>query len=143
MGDVKTIKSGKISALGTDISDKNSIGYTYACIEKALIGKILSNTDINDGSHSHYCNGEYHGFDYELDQWGDERLFQTSDEVIIRKLKINVKYRGKLNIKNKSQLSRTMFLGKYGSLDLYDEDLKKIFIIDHEELQLDKNSSWT
>ena len=43
-----------------------------------------------------------------------------------------------MNIKNKSQLSRTMFLGKYGSLALFDEDLKKIFIIDHEELQLDK-----
>ena len=45
---------------------------------------------------------------------------------------------GKNNIKNKSQLSRTMFLAKYGSLDLYDEDLEKLFIIDHEQLQYDK-----
>ena len=35
-----------------------------------------------------------------------------------------------------------MFLTKYVSLDIYDEDVKKIFIIDHEELQLDKNYVW-
>ena len=40
-------------------------------------------------------------------------------------------------------LSCTIFLEKYGSLDLYDEDLKKIFIIDHKQLQSDKNSGWT
>ena len=27
--------------------------------------------------------------------------------------------------KNKSQVSETMFLAKYGSLDLYDEDVEK------------------
>ena len=43
-----------------------------------------------------------------------------------------------LNIKNKSQLSRTMFHAKYGILDLYYEDLEKIFIIDHKKLLFDK-----
>ena len=32
-GDVKTIKSGKISALGSEISEKQSIVYTYTCTE--------------------------------------------------------------------------------------------------------------
>ena len=32
---------------------------------------------------------------------------------------------------------------KYGSLDLYDEDLEKIFTIDHEKLQFDKTYGWT
>ena len=36
-----------------------------------------------------------------------------------------------------------MFLAKYGSLDLYDEDIKKIFIIEHEQLEFDKNDGWT
>ena len=36
-----------------------------------------------------------------------------------------------------------MFLAKYGSLALYDVDLEKIFIIDHEQLQLDKTDGWT
>ena len=44
----------------------------------------------------------------------------------------------KLNIKNKSQLSKAMFFAKYGSLDLNDEHLKKTFIIDHKTLQSDK-----
>ena len=35
-----------------------------------------------------------------------------------------------------------MFLEKYGSLDLYDEDIKKIFIIDHEQLQFNKTDGW-
>ena len=49
---------------------------------------------------------------------------------------------GKINIKNKIQVSKDMFLEKYGSLDLYDEDLEKIFIIDHEKLQFDKTDGW-
>ena len=36
-----------------------------------------------------------------------------------------------------------MFHEKYGSLALYDEDLEKIFIIDHEQLQFDKTDGWT
>ena len=36
-----------------------------------------------------------------------------------------------------------MFIEKYGSLALYDEDMKKIFIIDHKKLQFDKNYGWT
>ena len=48
-----------------------------------------------------------------------------------------------MNIKSKSQLSKATFLAKYGSMDLYDEDLKKIFIIDHEQLQFNKTDGWT
>ena len=32
-GDVKTIKSGKISAISSDVSEKQIIVYTYTCIE--------------------------------------------------------------------------------------------------------------
>ena len=48
----------------------------------------------------------------------------------------------KLNIKNNSRLLCIMFLAKYGSLGLYDEYLKKIFIIDHKKLQFDINVGW-
>ena len=43
-GDVKTIKSVNRSALGSDISEKQSIIYTYACIEEASIVTTLSHT---------------------------------------------------------------------------------------------------
>ena len=36
-GDVKTIKSGKRSAISSDVSEKQSIVYTSACIESAGI----------------------------------------------------------------------------------------------------------
>ena len=77
-----------------------------------------------------------------LYKWGVQKLFQTSYEVIIRELKIYVEDMGKLNIKRKIQLLRTMFLENHGSLDIYDEDLKEIFIIDHKKLQFNKISGW-
>ena len=49
----------------------------------------------------------------------------------------------KTHIKNKSQVSKTMFPSKSRSLDLYDEDLEKRFIIDHEQLEFDKTDGWT
>ena len=36
-----------------------------------------------------------------------------------------------------------MFFAKCGSLDIYDEDTEKIFIINHEQLKYDKNAEWT
>ena len=49
-----------------------------------------------------------------------------------------IEYWEKLNINRKSQLSCTTFLEKCGGLALYDEDLEKIFINDHEQLEFDK-----
>ena len=57
--------------------------YTSDCIEEASIRSTLSHTYGKDGSHSHSCNYEDHAFDYQLDQWGVEKLFQNSDEAII------------------------------------------------------------
>ena len=137
-----TIKLGKISAPGSNISEKNSIVYTSGCIEEASNGSNISHTDSKDVSHSHSWNDEDHDFDYQLDQWGVEKLFQNSDKAITRELKLYIEDCEKLDIKNKIQLSCTMFLAKYGSLDLYDKDLKKIFIIDQEQLQFYKNYGW-
>ena len=50
---------------------------------------------------------------------------------------------GEKHFKNKSQVSKTTFLEKYGSLDLYDEYLENIFIIDHGQLQFDKTDGCT
>ena len=36
-GDVNIIKSGKISAISSDVSEKQSIVYTYACNESDII----------------------------------------------------------------------------------------------------------
>ena len=55
-GDVKTIRSGNISALGSDIYEKHSIVYKSGCIEESRIVRTLSLTESKDGSHSHYWN---------------------------------------------------------------------------------------
>ena len=78
------MKPRKRSALGSEISEKQSIVYTYACIVKERFERTLSNTDSKKGSHSHSWNDEYHALDYQLYQWGVEKLFQNSNEVIIR-----------------------------------------------------------
>ena len=101
-GDHRTIKPGKLSALGSDILQKQIIAYTSDFIEEAKIGRTPSRTDSIDGSHIHSWNDEYHASEYQLDQWGVEKLFQNSYEVIIKQWKLYIKYRGKLNIKNKS-----------------------------------------
>ena len=48
-----------------------------------------------------------------------------------------------MHIKNKSQVSKAIFLVKYVSLALYDEDLKRRFIIDNEQLEFYKTDGWT
>ena len=63
--DVRTTKSGKIIDPGSEISEKHSILYTSACIKGAKIGKTLSNTNINDSSHSHSWNDEDRDSEYE------------------------------------------------------------------------------
>ena len=99
----KKIKPGKGSDLGSDISEKQWIVYIFACIEEARIGRTLYCTDSKDGSHRHPWNDEDQAFDYQLDQWGVDKLFQNSHEAIIRELKWYIKDGGKLNIKNKIQ----------------------------------------
>ena len=61
-GDVKRIKSGNISALGSDIYDNQSFMYTYDCIGEERIVRALSHTDSKDGSHSHSWNDEDQAF---------------------------------------------------------------------------------
>ena len=78
--------------------------YTYACIEESRIERTLSHTESQDGSHSKSWNDEDHVFGYKLDEWGVEKLFQNSDEVIIRELKFYIEDWEKLNINNNSQL---------------------------------------
>ena len=114
-------KSGKRSALGSDISEKQSTVYTYAYIEEASIGRTLSHTDTNNGSHSHTWNDEDQAFDYQLYQWGVYKLFPNEDEAITRELKMYTEKWEKTHIKNTSQVSKVTFIAKYFSLALYDE----------------------
>ena len=48
LGDVKTIKSGKIDAISSDISEKQSSVYTSDCIERNIIKQYHSDKNLND-----------------------------------------------------------------------------------------------
>ena len=47
-GDVKTIKYGKIYDISSDVSDKQHIVYTSACIESAIFEQFHSDKQLND-----------------------------------------------------------------------------------------------
>ena len=74
-GDVKTIKSGKRSAISSDVSEKQSIFYTSACIESATIEQYHSDKQLNDNCSSHTCNEEDDAFDHQVEKWGVEKVF--------------------------------------------------------------------
>ena len=74
-GDVNTIKSGKRSAISSDVSEKQIIVYTYACIESAIIEKYHSDKQLNENCSSHTWNEEDDTFDHQLEKWGVDRVF--------------------------------------------------------------------
>ena len=74
-GDAKTIKSGKRYDISSDISEKNSIVYTSACIESSRSEQYHSDKQLNDNSSSHTWNEEDDAFDHQLDKWGVEIIF--------------------------------------------------------------------
>ena len=86
-GDAKTIKSGKISAISSDVSEKQSIFYTSACIESARIEQYHSDKQLNDIFSSRTWNDEDNAFDHQLDKWCVERVFVEHSEPVKRDLR--------------------------------------------------------
>ena len=83
-GDVKTIKSGKISAISSDVSEKQSIVYTSACIESSRIEQYQYDKQLYDNISSHTWNEEDYAFDHQLDKWGLDRVFSEHSEPVKR-----------------------------------------------------------
>ena len=83
-GDVNKIKSGKRSAIISIVSEKNSIVYTYACIELYGIEQYRLDKNINDHCSSHNWNEDDDAFDQQLKKWGEEKLFSYKLEPVTR-----------------------------------------------------------
>ena len=86
-GDVKTIKSVKISAISSDVSEKQSIVYTSSCIESAIIEQYHSDKQIYENCSSHTWNEEDDAFDHQLYKWVEEILFSEHSEPVKRELR--------------------------------------------------------
>ena len=65
-GDVKTGKSGKRSAISSHVPEKQSIVYTYACIESNIIEQYHYDKQLNDNCSSHTWNEYDDDFDKQL-----------------------------------------------------------------------------
>ena len=86
-GDVKTIKSGKISAVSSDVSQKQSIVYKSDCIESSRIEQYHSEKQLNDNCSSHTWNEEDDAFDHQLNKWGVDRVFSEHSEPVKKDLR--------------------------------------------------------
>ena len=86
-GDLKTIKSGKISAISSDVSEKQIIVYTSACIESARIEQYNSDKQLNENFSSHTWNEEDDAFNHQLEKWGVKKLFSEHSEPVKRELR--------------------------------------------------------
>ena len=65
-GDVKTVKYGKRSAIRSEVSEKQKIVYTSACIESDRLEQYHSDKQRNDHFSSHTWNEEVDDFDQNL-----------------------------------------------------------------------------
>ena len=89
---VKTIKYGKISAIRSDVSEKQSIVYTSACIESARIEQYQSDKQLYYNTLSHTWNEEDDSFYHQLEKWGVEKLFSDHSEHVTRYLRAYIEY---------------------------------------------------
>ena len=111
-GDVKTIKHGKISAISSDVSEKQSFVYTYACIESARIEQYQSDKQLYENFSSHTWNEEDDAFDCQLDKWGVERVFSENSEPVKRELISYIEDWEKLSTKKDDRDSPTYLAKK-------------------------------
>ena len=102
-GDVKTIKSGKRSAVSSDVSEKQRVFYTSVCIESARIEQYQSDKQIYYNSSRHTWNEEGDSFDHQLDKWGVDRAFSEHSEPVKRELRAYIEELGELLMKKDDQ----------------------------------------
>ena len=83
-GDLKKIKSGKISAPGSIIYEMHSIVNESYCIESERIGINISIYKRNYSSLSHSWNEDDDDFEYQSEKWGVENSFKNFPEKLTR-----------------------------------------------------------
>ena len=128
-GEVKTIKSGKRSAVSSDASEKQIIVYTSACIESARIEKCHSDKQLNENCSSHTWNEEDDALDHQLEKLGAEKVFSEHSEHVKRDLRAYIEEWERFSMNKYDQRSRTRFLVNYGGLSNYDIDMENRYSI--------------
>ena len=132
-GEVNTIKSGKISAIRSDVSDKQSIVYTSICIESAITDQYNYDKQLNDNCSSHTWNEDDDEFDQQLEN-GSCKFFSDKSEPVIRELRTYIEDWEKLLMNKNYQRTCTRFLAKYGGIYLYYVGFENRNSIDDDEI---------
>ena len=141
-GDVKTIKSGKISAIISDVSQKQSIFNTSEYIESSRTKQYHSDRQLNDNCSSHTWNEEDDDFDKQLEKWGVGKVFSNQSEPVKRELRAYIEDWEKQPMKKNYQRTCTRFLARYGGLYIYDIDFWKRYTIDDEDTHFVKGDGY-
>ena len=81
------MKYGKMYAISSDVSEKQSVVYTFGCIESDIIEQYHSDKNLNNHYSSHACNENKDDFDQELEKWGVGNNFFYEPEPVTRELK--------------------------------------------------------
>ena len=115
-GDAKTIKYGKRSAISSDVSEKQSIVYTSACIESARIEQYQADKQLYENCSSHTWNEEDYTFDHQLNKWGVDRVFSEHPEPVKRELRAYIEDWEKVSMK---KMIRDIVLASWPSMEYY------------------------
>ena len=135
------MKSVKRSAISSDVSEKQSIVYTSACIESARIEKYQADKKLYDNISIHSWNEQDDAFDQQLDKWGLDRVFSEHSEPVKRELRAYIEDWGEMPMNKDYQRYRTRFLANYGGLSIYDIDSEKRYFIDKKYMHFVKGVS--
>ena len=81
-GDVKKIESGKISAISSNVLEKQSIVYTYACIELGKVVQIGSDYNIDEHYPRNLWYDDDEVFNNQLERWGVDMIYKPTSVII-------------------------------------------------------------
>ena len=73
-GDFKRIKSGNISTISRNVSDKQSIVYTSAYVESGIIALSVLEFNIDERYTRHVWDNDDEVLDNTLERWGVEKI---------------------------------------------------------------------
>ena len=79
-------------ATSSDVSYKQIIIYTYACIEPARIGRTDSESNINYCHTRHVWDDYDEVLDHQLEKWVVDKVIPDKHESVLRYLKTYIEY---------------------------------------------------
>ena len=124
-----------------DVSQKQSIFIHLPVFNQVGFLRSESEFNIDEGDRRYVWDYDDEVFCNQFEKWGVENIILGKPVSVIRQMRTYIEY-GEINrMKKSDQRPSTIFVEKYGGLDLYHEDVKKRYTIDHEDVQFFRKKS--